>query len=96
MPEIILSLKDLLVRRTDQTVLQVSSLDIQEGEVLAVIGPNGAGKSTLLLVLGRLLQPQGGQVYFREQTNRTGKRADLSPTHRSGAPGTIAHAPVRL
>jgi tungstate transport system ATP-binding protein len=65
MPEIILSLKDLLVKRSDQTVLQVSSLDVHEGEVLAVIGPNGAGKSTLLLVLGRLLQPQGGQVYFR-------------------------------
>ena len=65
MAETILSVKDLVVRHDDQTVLQVSSLDIQEGEVLAVIGPNGAGKSTLLLVLARLLQPQGGQVYFR-------------------------------
>ncbi|OGO64439.1 MAG: hypothetical protein A2030_00555 [Chloroflexi bacterium RBG_19FT_COMBO_50_10] len=63
--ETILGVKDLLVTRSDQTVLQVGSLAIQEGEVLAVIGPNGAGKSTLLLVLGRLLQPQGGQVYFR-------------------------------
>jgi tungstate transport system ATP-binding protein len=61
----ILGVKDLLVRRSNQTVLQVSSLDIQEGEVLAVIGPNGAGKSTLLLVLGRLLHPDEGQVYFR-------------------------------
>ncbi len=65
MAEPILSVKDLLVRRGDQSVLQVDSLDILQGEVLAVIGPNGAGKSTLLLVLGRLLQPQSGQVYFR-------------------------------
>jgi len=65
MPETILSVKNLLVRRSDQTVLQVDSLDIHQGEVLAVIGPNGAGKSTLLLVLARLLQPQAGQVYFR-------------------------------
>lgn len=65
MSEAILSVKDLLVRRGEQTVLQVGSLDIQQGEVLAVIGPNGAGKSTLLLVLGRLLEPQAGQVFFK-------------------------------
>jgi tungstate transport system ATP-binding protein len=65
MAETILSVKDLLVKRSEQTVLQVDTLDIQQGEVLAVIGPNGAGKSTLLLVLGRLLEPQSGQVYFR-------------------------------
>jgi tungstate transport system ATP-binding protein len=63
--ETILCVKDLLVKRSNQTVLQVDSLDIQEGEVLAVIGPNGSGKSTLLLVLARLLDPQAGQVYFR-------------------------------
>jgi len=65
MPDPILGIKDLVVRHGDQTVLQVGSLDIQEGEVLAVIGPNGAGKSTLLLVLGRLLHPDAGQVCFR-------------------------------
>jgi molybdopterin-binding protein len=65
MAETILSVKDLVIKRGDQTVLQVDALDIQQGEVLAVIGPNGAGKSTLLLVLGRLLQPQGGEVFFR-------------------------------
>lgn len=65
MVDSLLSLKDLEVRRGDQTVLQVNALDIQQGEVLAVIGPNGAGKSTLLLVLARLLAPSHGQVYFR-------------------------------
>jgi molybdopterin-binding protein len=61
----ILGVRDLLVQRSGQSVLQVVSLDIQEGEVLAIIGPNGAGKSTLLLVLARLLQPHAGQVFFR-------------------------------
>jgi tungstate transport system ATP-binding protein len=60
----LLSVKDIVVRRGGQAVLQVSSLEIQRGEVLAVIGPNGAGKSTLLLVLARLLAPDQGQVYF--------------------------------
>ena len=96
MAETILSVKDLLVKRSEQTVLQVDALDIQQGEVLAVIGPNGAGKSTLLLVLGRLLEPQSGQVYFQWKTHRTGRHPDLSPAHRPGAPGTSAHAPVGL
>ena len=65
MPETMLSVKDLLVKRSDQAVLQVDALDIHQGEVLAVIGPNGAGKSTLLLVLARLLLPHSGQIYFR-------------------------------
>src|SRR5512137_1865554 len=65
MSDSLLGVRNLVVRRSDQTVLQVGSLDIHEGEVLAVIGPNGAGKSTLLLVLARLLHPQAGQVYFR-------------------------------
>lgn len=65
MSEPLLGVRDLVVIRGDQTVLQVGSLDIHEGEVLAVIGPNGAGKSTLLLVLARLLHPQTGEVIFR-------------------------------
>jgi len=65
MSDILLSVKDLLVKRSEQAVLQVSELDICQGEVLAVIGPNGAGKSTLLLVLAHLLLPNRGQVYFR-------------------------------
>ncbi|HSB65543.1 MAG TPA: ATP-binding cassette domain-containing protein, partial [Anaerolineales bacterium] len=65
MADPLLNVKDLEVRRGEQTALQVSALDIQPGEVLAVIGPNGAGKSTLLLVLARLLLPYRGQIYFR-------------------------------
>ncbi len=65
MPDPILRVKDLQVIRSGQTILQVASLDILQGEVLAVIGPNGAGKSTLLLVLARLLDPDRGQVLFR-------------------------------
>lgn len=65
MADPLLSVKDLEVRRGEQIALQVRSLDIHQGEVLAVIGPNGSGKSTLLLVLARLLLPYRGQIYFR-------------------------------
>ena len=60
----ILSVKNLVVRRGDLTVLEVEALEVEEGDVLAVIGPNGAGKSTLLLALAQLLPVASGQVSF--------------------------------
>ena len=38
------------------------SIDVDEGEVLAVLGTNGAGKSTLLRAITGLTPPKGGQV----------------------------------
>ena len=43
-------------------VLDEISLDVAEGEILAVIGPSGCGKSTLLGILGGLLLPSEGSV----------------------------------
>src|SRR3954452_11779176 len=42
--------------------LDAVSLDIADGETVALIGPSGCGKSTLLGILGGLLQPSSGRV----------------------------------
>ncbi|HET8669664.1 MAG TPA: ABC transporter ATP-binding protein [Candidatus Saccharimonadales bacterium] len=60
----LLQLSNLLVRREGSIVLDVNSLSVASGEVLAIVGPNGAGKSTLFLVLARLLKADRGQVIF--------------------------------
>lgn len=71
MAEALLTLEDILVQNGDVPILEVPSLEVHAGEVLAVIGPNGAGKSTLLRVMGLLEQPARGRVLFQgQQVNR--------------------------
>lgn len=62
---VLLRAEDLLVRRGGVTVLDIPSLSVFSGQVLALIGPNGAGKSTLLLTLAGLLKPARGTLLFR-------------------------------
>jgi ABC-type branched-subunit amino acid transport system ATPase component len=49
-------------------VLWDVSLEVEEGEFVALIGPNGAGKSTTLKTVAGLLPPKKGEVYFRGQS----------------------------
>jgi len=42
------------------------SLDIKEGDHLALVGANGSGKSTLLQILGGLKYPATGKFFFGE------------------------------
>jgi putative ABC transport system ATP-binding protein len=43
------------------------TLDVAEGEIVAVTGPSGCGKSTLLLCLAGILRPDAGEVGYRGQ-----------------------------
>ena len=43
-------------------ILHDLSVEIAQGDFVAVIGPNGAGKSTLLRLLAGILQPTSGEI----------------------------------
>jgi NitT/TauT family transport system ATP-binding protein len=43
--------------------LSETSLEIAEGDFVALVGPSGCGKSTLLKLVGDLIKPSSGYVY---------------------------------
>jgi ABC-type branched-subunit amino acid transport system ATPase component/ABC-type branched-subunit amino acid transport system permease subunit len=45
-------------------ILNDATLDVRDGEIVALLGRNGAGKSTLLKVLCGLLPPASGSIEF--------------------------------
>lgn len=64
MSEPLLTVKDLVVRYGPITALRGISLEVREGEIVALIGANGAGKSTLLKTLSGLMRPASGSASF--------------------------------
>ncbi len=49
------------------TVLNDISLELAQGESLAIVGPSGSGKSTLLHIIGTLDRPTSGSVALNGQ-----------------------------
>ncbi len=60
----LLEVRDLLVCRENQPVVEVDHLAVDQGNVLAVVGPNGSGKTSLILAIAHLLKPERGQILF--------------------------------
>ncbi|WRP18893.1 ABC transporter ATP-binding protein [Carboxydochorda subterranea] len=81
-----LTLQDVEVRYGSIQALSGVSLQVHDGEVVALIGANGAGKTTTLRAVSGLVRPARGKILFGD--------ADLSrlPADQIAAMG-ISHVP---
>jgi len=50
--------------KTGDTALKNVTLEVPNGQVMALIGPSGAGKSTLIRCVNRLVEPTSGKIYL--------------------------------
>lgn len=56
------SLHDVTKRYNDKVVLDNISLEVRQGQLLALLGPSGCGKTTLLNALAGVVDIEGGRI----------------------------------
>ena len=72
-----IELKDISYSYYQEPVLEHFSLNIKEGESIAICGDNGSGKSTLLKLINGLIFPKSG-YYKYEGIEITEKQMEIS------------------
>jgi branched-chain amino acid transport system ATP-binding protein len=70
----LLEIRDLRVSYGNVEVLHGISLDVAQGEIVALLGSNGAGKTTTLRAISGLIRPRAGDIAMDGQ-HLTGLRA---------------------
>jgi branched-chain amino acid transport system ATP-binding protein len=82
----VLKIKSLSVAYGGLQALSGVTLDVEQGEFVAVVGPNGAGKTTLFKAISGVVPPQGGEISYKGMDLMS-----VSPAER--AQRGIAHVP---
>ena len=74
-----LQVRDVTLHFGGVTALLNVSLEVYEGEILAIIGPNGAGKTSLLNCISGLYRPQEGRITFVDNDGVSHELTKLRP-----------------
>ncbi len=62
-----LRIENLEVAYGKAVALRDVSMQVNEGEIVALLGSNGAGKSTLLKTISGVIRPRSGQILWNDQ-----------------------------
>lgn len=60
---------------TEVVAMRDASMQVRQGEVVALLGPSGSGKSTFLTAVGLINPPTSGRVFIAGQLVLNGPRA---------------------
>jgi zinc transport system ATP-binding protein len=67
----IIEAKNISFAYEGKNILDNTSLEIYQGDFMAIVGPNGSGKSTLMKICTGLIKPkQGNVVMFGKEINK--------------------------
>src|SRR5687767_2892124 len=70
-------------RFADEKIIDGVSLEISEGEVVALLGPSGCGMTTLLRLIGGLETPDEGEISIAGKRVSSAARIIVSPPDRN-------------
>ncbi len=70
--------KTYIMGEVEVNALQNISVNIQEGEFVAITGPSGSGKSTMMNIVGALDIPSKGEVLLRGKNVSEMSESDLA------------------
>lgn len=80
--EPLFQLKNVGFQVNSNQILQDISFSVNEGEVVTFSGPSGSGKSTLLKLIGTILSPTSGKIFYKgtdlEKLNPVEYRKEVS------------------
>ena len=65
-PNHIIEMRDVRLSFPQKTVLDGVSLTVEPLDRLVIMGQSGSGKSTILRLILGILQPSGGEIYFKQ------------------------------
>jgi cobalt/nickel transport system ATP-binding protein len=72
----IIRLENIDYSYSKRHALSQVSLEIENGEGIALLGQNGSGKSTLLKILTGIVSPASGHYYFKDEEITSSKLKD--------------------
>jgi len=71
----LLDIRNIDVLYDDFQVIWNVSMNVKQGEMVALLGPNGSGKSTILNTISNLVHHKHGSIHFDD------KLISDTPTH---------------
>jgi ABC-type sugar transport system ATPase subunit len=82
MPEAFLRLIEVTKRFGQRTVIDNVSLDVAEGETVALLGASGCGKTTALRLIAGLEEPDAGEIWIAGECVAANGRNLVPPSAR--------------
>jgi ABC-type lipoprotein export system ATPase subunit len=80
--------KTFTIEDTQITALRDVNLSLKKGEFISIVGHSGSGKTTLLSIIGGILRPTSGKLYF-DQTDIYGLDEDSLAEYRATSIGYV-------
>ena len=67
MSQEIFRLENVGFKIENQQILEDINFTVNKGDIVTVTGPSGGGKSTLLKLMGLLISPTAGKIYYKNK-----------------------------